>query len=331
MPLGTASEVVLAPDGRAVLVPRATRAPKGKTTRPGCSTARPPAGRAVQPRRERLGPAGAAGAPRLEGRGRARARRRLQTTPTTIFGSRRCEREPQGLPRRRPANAQAILALLGRGAAGAGRARRTSTRSPSSTTGTAASPTGSRCASSATQALAEDAVQEAFLTVWRQPAPSVPTRKGRRTWILTLVHRRAVDLVRREQRRRDAPLEADGPEIRTSAARRRGGLAEARPPPLVQEALRQLPDEQREALELAYYGGLTQSELAERLALRWGRSRAACSRVTQGCGTCSPRPASTSRWPNSRRPLKKSGAWAVRSGPSVAEGDARSVADAGGG
>src|SRR3954471_5795766 len=55
-------------------------------------------------------------------------------------------------------------------------------------------------------ALAEDAVQEAFLAIWRGAARFLPERGKASTWILTLVHRRAVDLVRREQRRRAEPL-----------------------------------------------------------------------------------------------------------------------------
>src|SRR5919199_2558205 len=56
-------------------------------------------------------------------------------------------------------------------------------------------------------ALAQDAVQEAFLGAWRT-APSFDARRARAsTWLLTIVHRRAVDLVRREERRRGAPLE----------------------------------------------------------------------------------------------------------------------------
>src|SRR5216684_1748339 len=56
-------------------------------------------------------------------------------------------------------------------------------------------------------ALAEDAVQEAFLTVWRAAGGFRSDRAKPSTWILTLVHRRAVDVVRREERRRAAPLE----------------------------------------------------------------------------------------------------------------------------
>jgi len=110
--------------------------------------------------------------------------------------------------------------------------------------------------------LAEDAVQEAFLTLWRTAARFVPERSKASTWILTLVHRRAVDAVRREQRRRTDSLErAAEPSVEGADEDAWLRLQRER----VQAALRMLPDAQREALELAYYGGLSQSELAERL------------------------------------------------------------------
>ena len=113
------------------------------------------------------------------------------------------------------------------------------------------------------EALAQDAVQEAFLGVWRSADRYLPERAKASTWILTLVHRRAVDLVRREDRRRGEPLD-DAPEpIALSTVEGEATLGFQRR--VVQEALKGLPAEQREALELAYYGGLTQSELAERL------------------------------------------------------------------
>ena len=112
------------------------------------------------------------------------------------------------------------------------------------------------------EALAEDAVQEAFLGLWRSAGSFVPERAKASTWILTLVHRRAVDLVRREQRRRTDPLEGT-PETAVGSAEEAAWLRLDRE--RVQTALAQLPDQQREAIELAYYGGYTQSELADRL------------------------------------------------------------------
>src|SRR5579862_4744244 len=110
--------------------------------------------------------------------------------------------------------------------------------------------------------LAEDAVQEAFTSLWRTASRFVPERGKASTWILTLVHRKSVDIVRREQRRRaDALVEEAGAQA--GAADEEAWLRLQRE--RVQHALRQLPDQQREAIELAYYGGFTQSELAERL------------------------------------------------------------------
>jgi RNA polymerase sigma factor (sigma-70 family) len=111
-------------------------------------------------------------------------------------------------------------------------------------------------------ALAQDAVQEAFLGVWRAAGRFTAERAKPSTWLLTLVHRRAVDLVRREERRRTEPLQPESEPVGAEAADE-AELATRRQ--TIREALRQLPSEQREAIELAYYGGYTQSELAERL------------------------------------------------------------------
>src|SRR5256886_8299136 len=127
--------------------------------------------------------------------------------------------------------------------------------------------------------LAEDAVQEGFLAAWRNADRFMPERARASRWVLTFVHRRAVDLVRREDRRRAEPL-AEGLEPAP------GGSAEDDAwlrfeRERVQAALRQLPDQQREALELAYYGGFSQSELAERLGQPIGTIK---SRMFSGLG-----------------------------------------------
>jgi RNA polymerase sigma factor (sigma-70 family) len=111
-------------------------------------------------------------------------------------------------------------------------------------------------------ALAQDAVQEAFLGVWRTADRFTAERAKPSTWLLTLVHRRAVDLVRREERRRAEPLEPESEPPGVEAPDEADLLTQRH---ALREALRQLPPEQREAIELAYYGGYTQSELAERL------------------------------------------------------------------
>ena len=117
------------------------------------------------------------------------------------------------------------------------------------------------------ESLAENAVQDAFLTVWRSAADYRPERGTPSTWILTIVHRRAVDIVRREQRRRadfveafDQPAGDDTDE--TVLARDEGAR--------VRRALAQLDPAQRRLLALAYYGGFTQSEIALALDLPLG-------------------------------------------------------------
>jgi RNA polymerase sigma-70 factor (ECF subfamily) len=126
--------------------------------------------------------------------------------------------------------------------------------------------------------LAEDAVQEAFLTIWRSANRFRPERAKASTWILTLVHRRAVDVVRKEERRRTEPLEA-GVQPAGEAVDDVAWLRLQRE--RVQAALRTLPDQQREALELAYFGGFTQSELADRLGEPLGTIK---SRMFAGLG-----------------------------------------------
>ena len=118
--------------------------------------------------------------------------------------------------------------------------------------------------------LAEDAVQEGFLAVWRSAATFRAERAKASTWILTLVHRRAVDLVRREERRRTEPLAEDAAATMAAkeATDEAAWLRVERERD--QAALAQLPDAQREALELAYYGGFSQAELAERLGVPLG-------------------------------------------------------------
>jgi RNA polymerase sigma-70 factor (ECF subfamily) len=115
---------------------------------------------------------------------------------------------------------------------------------------------------------AEDAVQEAFLQVWRNAATFRAERAKASTWILTLVHRRAVDLVRREERRHADPLPDEPSALASETTDEAAWLRFERE--RVQTALRRLPDVQREALELAYYGGYSQSELAERLGVPLG-------------------------------------------------------------
>lgn len=123
------------------------------------------------------------------------------------------------------------------------------------------------------EALAEDVVQEVFLVVWRDPGRFDPARGAVSSWLLTLVHHRAVDAVRREATRRKrtvAPSEdgeewnvPPGPGADQAAL---GAVVAGK----VREALASLPAEQREALALAYFGGYTQREVASLVGVPLG-------------------------------------------------------------
>jgi RNA polymerase sigma-70 factor (ECF subfamily) len=103
---------------------------------------------------------------------------------------------------------------------------------------------------------AEDVVQEVFVQVWRQAARFDPNRGSPEAWICTMARSRALDRLRRRVARREEPSEAS--PATTAAPKTEEALA-------VRKALDALSVDQRRALELAYYEGLTQSEIAKRL------------------------------------------------------------------
>jgi RNA polymerase sigma factor (sigma-70 family) len=114
----------------------------------------------------------------------------------------------------------------------------------------------------ADESLAEEVVQEVFLVLWRDPSRFDRTRGSVVSWLLTLVHHKAVDAVRREatRRRHHVPTEEpDATATQPSADRAALGSVIAEH---VRAALRRLPTEQRQALGLAYFGGYTQREVA---------------------------------------------------------------------
>ena len=116
------------------------------------------------------------------------------------------------------------------------------------------------------QAIAEDVVQEALLSIWRNRLRYDKTRGSVRTWILGIVHNRAIDGIRRSSvhDRRRATLEVV--EERLEAPERTDVEVVRREEALnVRGALETLPDEQRKTLELAYFGGFTHTQIAEML------------------------------------------------------------------
>jgi RNA polymerase sigma factor (sigma-70 family) len=122
--------------------------------------------------------------------------------------------------------------------------------------------------------LAEEVLQEAFLALWRNPGAYREDRGTVRGWLMSAVHHRAVDFVRREeaQRRRSEEMEAEAAGAVTQdvaeavvddadVASRRAG---------VRAALEEIPGEQRRVLELMYYEGKTQAMIAQDLGLPLG-------------------------------------------------------------
>jgi len=120
---------------------------------------------------------------------------------------------------------------------------------------------------------AEDITQEAFLSLWRSGARYDRARGSVRTWLLGIVRNRAIDLLRREvmqapaisfddeisaDKRPSSSVETDVEALRREAAREVRGV------------LSELPGDQIRVIELAYFGGLTHSQIAEMLGMPLG-------------------------------------------------------------
>jgi len=112
--------------------------------------------------------------------------------------------------------------------------------------------------------LAEDVVQDAFLGVWRNAARYVEGRGSVKTWLLSIVHHRAIDAVRRRRATVDLPERDDAPPTALRLPDVWAEVAANLDADEVRAALAALTDVQREAIELAYFGGLTQVEIADR-------------------------------------------------------------------
>jgi RNA polymerase sigma-70 factor, ECF subfamily len=113
---------------------------------------------------------------------------------------------------------------------------------------------------------AEDVVQEAFLSLWRSRARYDRRRGSVRTWVLGIVHNRAIDALRRRSARDRGAVSDEGIERQLVAPERTdtefARREEARE---IRDALEQLPDEQSRVIELAYFGGLTHVQIAAML------------------------------------------------------------------
>ncbi len=121
------------------------------------------------------------------------------------------------------------------------------------------------------QAMAEDIVQESFLSVWRAGARYERERGSVRSWLLSVVHNRAIDAFRRGAAKDARDVRDEGiaerlvsPELTDAEVERRDDARQIR------RALEELPADQRQVIELAYFGGFTHSQIAEMLELPAG-------------------------------------------------------------
>jgi RNA polymerase sigma-70 factor, ECF subfamily len=117
---------------------------------------------------------------------------------------------------------------------------------------------------------AEDVVQESFLAVWRRGSTFQPGRGSLRSWICTIVRNRAIDRLRgdRHRTRLDTPIE--GESVEPAVTDPWVAVALELSGEEVRKALAELPTEQRQTIELAYYGGYSQSEIAAAMEVPLG-------------------------------------------------------------
>ena len=121
------------------------------------------------------------------------------------------------------------------------------------------------------RAIAEDVVQESFVSLWRSGARYDPTRGSVRAWILGTVHNRAIDSFRKERLTSNRNVGDEGLAERMPAAQRTEAEIERRDDARqVRAALATLPEEQRRVIELAYFGGFSHTQIAGLLGLPEG-------------------------------------------------------------
>jgi len=119
--------------------------------------------------------------------------------------------------------------------------------------------------------IAEDITQEVFLIFWERPLAYDPERGSLRAWLATIAHRRAVDQVRAEERRRVSVL---GPRLFERAPERlEDTVLDADEAERLRQAVTALPDSLREVVELAYFGGRTYRQVGEELGVPEGTAK----------------------------------------------------------
>jgi RNA polymerase sigma-70 factor (ECF subfamily) len=119
--------------------------------------------------------------------------------------------------------------------------------------------------------VAEDVSQEAFLSIWRSKLRYQPDRGSVRTWVLGIVHHRAIDALRRNTVHDKRRASAEGIEERFEARERTDVEVARRDEALtVRAAIDELPAEQSRVIELAYFGGFSHSQIADQLDMPIG-------------------------------------------------------------
>ncbi len=118
---------------------------------------------------------------------------------------------------------------------------------------------------------AEDIVQEAFLSLWRSSERYDSSRGSVRTWVLGVVHNRAIDMFRRDTVHAGKDVSDEGIAERIASPLDTASEVERRQDAHhVRTALDELPNDQRQVIELAYFGGFSHSQIAEILHLPAG-------------------------------------------------------------
>lgn len=118
--------------------------------------------------------------------------------------------------------------------------------------------------------LAEDVVQEAFLNIWRQGTAYDAARGSARTWVLTIVHHRAIDQIRSMRTRNRADTEIKDALPLPSHEDTWATVAQTLETERVRNAMARLPPEQRQVVDLVYYGGFTHQQVADRVGVPLG-------------------------------------------------------------
>ena len=135
---------------------------------------------------------------------------------------------------------------------------------------------------------AEDLLQEVFLQVWREAGSYSPERGTPEAWIITITRSRGIDKLRSIRRRERSFVPMEGSAGKEYDGKVESGAAASDTRIMVNSAMAQLAESQRKVMELAYFDGLTQSEIAERMKEPLGtiktRMRAALTRLRELLG-----------------------------------------------